>query len=60
MTAWYALRNVGRLHERERILVHAGAGGVGMAAIQIALHLGAEIIATAGSPRKRALLKTLE
>jgi acyl transferase domain-containing protein/NADPH:quinone reductase-like Zn-dependent oxidoreductase/SAM-dependent methyltransferase/acyl carrier protein len=59
MTAWHALRNVARLREGERILVHAGAGGVGMAAIQIALHLGAEIIATAGSPSKRALLKTL-
>lgn len=59
MTAWHALRNVGRLRERERVLVHAGAGGVGMAAIQIALHLGAEVIATAGSPSKRALLKTL-
>ena len=59
MTAWYALRNVGRLREGERVLVHAGAGGVGMAAIQIALHLGAEVIATAGSPSKRALLKTL-
>jgi NADPH:quinone reductase-like Zn-dependent oxidoreductase/SAM-dependent methyltransferase/acyl carrier protein len=59
MTAWYALRNVGRLREGERVLVHAGAGGVGMAAIQIALHLGADVIATAGSPGKRALLKTL-
>jgi NADPH:quinone reductase-like Zn-dependent oxidoreductase/SAM-dependent methyltransferase/acyl carrier protein len=59
MTAWHALRNVARLREGERVLVHAGAGGVGMAAIQIALHLGAEIIATAGSPSKRALLKTL-
>jgi len=59
MTAWYALRNAGRLREGERVLVHAGAGGVGMAAIQIALHLGAEVIATAGSPSKRALLKTL-
>jgi acyl transferase domain-containing protein/acyl carrier protein len=59
MTAWYSLRNVARLRERERILVHAGAGGVGMAAIQIAHHLGADVIATAGSPSKRALLKTL-
>ncbi len=59
MTAWYALRNVGRLRQGERVLVHAGAGGVGMAAIQIALHLGADVIATAGSPSKRALLKTL-
>jgi NADPH:quinone reductase-like Zn-dependent oxidoreductase/SAM-dependent methyltransferase/acyl carrier protein len=59
MTAWHALRNVGRLRGRERVLVHAGAGGVGMAAIQMALYLGAEVIATAGSPSKRALLKTL-
>ncbi len=34
MTSWYALRNVGRLQKGERVLVHAGAGGVGMAAIQ--------------------------
>jgi NADPH:quinone reductase-like Zn-dependent oxidoreductase/acyl carrier protein len=59
MTSWHSLRNVARLRKGERILVHAGAGGVGMAAIQIAHHLGAEVIATAGSPSKRALLKTL-
>jgi acyl transferase domain-containing protein/NADPH:quinone reductase-like Zn-dependent oxidoreductase/NAD(P)-dependent dehydrogenase (short-subunit alcohol dehydrogenase family)/SAM-dependent methyltransferase/acyl carrier protein len=59
MTAWHALRNVARMRKGERILVHAGAGGVGMAAIQIALHLGAEIFATAGSPAKRSLLETL-
>ncbi len=59
MTAWYALNNVARMKAGESILVHAGAGGVGMAAIQIAHHLGAEVIASAGSPTKRALLKTL-
>ena len=59
MTAWHALQNVARLRNGERVLVHAGAGGVGMAAIQIALHLGADVIASAGSPSKRALLKTL-
>ncbi len=59
MTAWHALHKVARLRRGERILVHAGAGGVGMAAIQIAQHLGAEVIASAGSPSKRALLKTL-
>jgi NADPH:quinone reductase-like Zn-dependent oxidoreductase/SAM-dependent methyltransferase/acyl carrier protein len=59
MTAWHALQNVARMRRGERILVHAGAGGVGMAAIQIAQFLGAEIIATAGSPAKRALLETL-
>jgi acyl transferase domain-containing protein/acyl carrier protein len=59
MTAWHALKNVARMRAGDKILVHAGAGGVGMAAIQIALHLGAEVFATAGSPSKRALLQTL-
>jgi acyl transferase domain-containing protein/NADPH:quinone reductase-like Zn-dependent oxidoreductase/NAD(P)-dependent dehydrogenase (short-subunit alcohol dehydrogenase family)/acyl carrier protein len=59
MTAWHALETVARLRAGERILVHAGAGGVGMAAIQIANYLGADVIATAGSPTKRALIGTL-
>jgi len=59
MTSWHALRNVARMRKGERILVHAGAGGVGMAAIQIAHHLGAEVIATAGNATKRSLLETL-
>jgi NADPH:quinone reductase-like Zn-dependent oxidoreductase/NAD(P)-dependent dehydrogenase (short-subunit alcohol dehydrogenase family)/acyl carrier protein/SAM-dependent methyltransferase len=59
MTAWHALKNVARLRKGECVLVHAGAGGVGMAAIQIAQYLGAEVIASAGSPTKRALLQTL-
>jgi acyl transferase domain-containing protein/NADPH:quinone reductase-like Zn-dependent oxidoreductase/SAM-dependent methyltransferase/acyl carrier protein len=59
MTAWHALKNVARLRKGERVLIHAGAGGVGMAAIQIAHHLGAEVIASAGSLTKRALLQTL-
>ncbi|MFL6528502.1 MAG: SDR family NAD(P)-dependent oxidoreductase [Chthoniobacterales bacterium] len=59
MTSWHALKNVARVRKGERVLIHAGAGGVGMAAIQIAHHLGAEVIASAGSPVKRALLTTL-
>jgi len=59
MTAWFALVNVARMMAGETILVHAGAGGVGMAAIQIAKHLGMKVIASAGSPAKRALLETL-
>lgn len=59
MTSWHALKTVANLQPGERILVHAGAGGVGMAAIQIAHHLGAEVIASAGSPAKRALLHVL-
>ena len=55
MTSWHALKTVAQLKAGERILIHAGAGGVGMAAIQIAHHLGAEVIASAGSPAKRAV-----
>jgi NADPH:quinone reductase-like Zn-dependent oxidoreductase/acyl carrier protein len=59
MTAWHALKNVARLRAGDKVLVHAGAGGVGMASIQIAKYLGAQVIASAGSPAKRALLTTL-
>ena len=55
-TAWYALHHVARLRRGERVLIHSAAGGTGLAALQVALHLGAEVLATAGSPRKRALL----
>ena len=59
MTAWHALKEAARIRRGETVLVHAGAGGVGMAAIQIAHHFGASVIASAGSPAKRKLLKTL-
>jgi NADPH:quinone reductase-like Zn-dependent oxidoreductase/acyl carrier protein len=48
-----------QLKRGERVLIHAAAGGVGIAAIQIARAVGAEIFATAGSPRKREYLKSL-
>ncbi len=59
LTAEYALRHLSRVLPGERVLIHAGAGGVGIAAIQLARQLGAEVFATAGSPRKRALLHRL-
>jgi NADPH:quinone reductase-like Zn-dependent oxidoreductase/acyl transferase domain-containing protein/thioesterase domain-containing protein len=59
MTAWYALHHVGRLRAGEKILIHSASGGVGLAAIQVARSLGAEIFATAGSSEKRAFLKSL-
>src|SRR5262249_7371908 len=43
----------------ERVLIHAAAGGVGLAAVQLAQRAGAEIFATAGSPAKRAYLASL-
>lgn len=59
MTAYYALIELGRLSKGERILIHAAAGGVGIAAIQIAQMIGAEIFATAGSLEKREFLHSL-
>ncbi|MFD4688591.1 SDR family NAD(P)-dependent oxidoreductase, partial [Streptomyces sp. NPDC058461] len=47
LTAYYALTDLGALRAGERILVHAAAGGVGMAAVQLARHLGAEVFGTA-------------
>ncbi|WP_047257532.1 type I polyketide synthase [Chromobacterium subtsugae] len=55
-TAWIALRHAANLKRGERILIHSAAGGVGMAAMQIALYLGAEVWVTAGSEEKRELL----
>ena len=56
MTAHHALLTRGGILEGETVLIHAGAGGVGMAAIQVAQHAGAVVLATAGSDRKRAAL----
>jgi acyl transferase domain-containing protein/acyl carrier protein len=58
LTAWYAFRDLAALQAGERVLIHAGAGGVGMAAIQLARHIGAEVFATA-SPGKWDTLRGL-
>jgi polyketide synthase 12 len=58
MTAYYGLCDLASLSAGQRVLVHAGAGGVGMAAIQMARHLGAEVYATA-SPAKWDVLRDL-
>lgn len=59
MTAAHALRDLAGLRPDERVLIHAAAGGVGLAAVQIAQRLGAEVFATAGSDAKRAYLESL-
>ena len=48
-----------QLQRGERVLIHAAAGGVGLAAIQIAQQIGAEVFATAGSDPKRDFLRSL-
>ncbi|MGZ8226063.1 MAG: SDR family NAD(P)-dependent oxidoreductase [Methylococcaceae bacterium] len=58
-TVYYALHYQARLQPGEKILIHGAAGGVGIAAIQIARWLGAEIYATVGSDEKRDFLRLL-
>jgi phthiocerol/phenolphthiocerol synthesis type-I polyketide synthase C len=59
VTAWYALHHVARLRSGERVLIHGAAGGVGLAALQVARLLGAEVYATVGSEEKRDFLRLL-
>ncbi|MES5100722.1 SDR family NAD(P)-dependent oxidoreductase [Agrobacterium sp. BA1120] len=59
LTAYYALVDLGRLRAGETVLIHGAAGGVGLAALQIAKLTGATVIATAGTDEKRNLVKTL-
>lgn len=53
-TAYHALLQRGRMQAGEWVLVHGAAGGIGIAAIQVAKAFGARVIATAGSEEKRA------
>lgn len=56
LTAYYALHVLGNIQPGDRVLIHAAAGGVGLAAVQIAQRAGAEVFATAGSSEKREFL----
>ena len=57
LTAHFALHEVGRMRRGERLLIHAAAGGVGQAAVQLAQRAGVEIFATAGTPREAGIFK---
>lgn len=56
VTAWHALCDIARIQRGESVLIHAGAGGTGQAAIQIAKYVGADIYVTVGSDDKKKLL----
>jgi acyl transferase domain-containing protein/NADPH:quinone reductase-like Zn-dependent oxidoreductase/acyl carrier protein len=58
-TVYYALKHLADVQPGERVLIHGAAGGVGIAAIQVARYLGAEIFATAGSDEKRDFVHML-
>ncbi|CAB3365146.1 Hypothetical predicted protein [Cloeon dipterum] len=55
-TSYYALVVRGRMQPGETVLIHAGTGGVGQAAISIAISMGCKVFTTVGSPEKRQFL----
>ena len=57
VTAYHSLVELARLTKGERVLIHSGASGTGLAAVEIALWLGAEVWATAGTEQKRQFLR---
>lgn len=59
LTAYYAMVQLGHIERGETILIHGAAGGVGLAALQIAKLKGATVIATAGTVEKRRFLEAL-
>lgn len=59
ITAYYTLEHLGKIRSGDRVLIHAAAGGVGQAAVQLAQRAGAEIFATAGSEEKREYLRSM-
>ena len=58
-TAWYGLQDLARIRAGDKVLIHSATGGVGQAAIAIARAAGAEIYATAGSEKRRQLLRDM-
>lgn len=59
MTAWVALEEMGRVRAGDRVLIPSAAGGVGVAALQIAKRRGAHCTALVGSEQKRAAVEAL-
>ena len=57
MQAYYAMKLSGRMEKGESILIHAGSGGVGQAAIQLALFEGCTVYTTVGTQEKRDFIK---
>ncbi|KAF9794029.1 hypothetical protein SFRURICE_010512 [Spodoptera frugiperda] len=58
-TVYYAMVMFGEMQRGESILIHAGSGGVGQAAINVALYYGCEVFTTVGTAEKRAFIKKL-
>ena len=54
---YYALTLSGRMKKGDSVLIHAGSGGVGQAAINVCLHAGCTVYTTVGTPEKREFIK---
>ncbi len=59
LTAYFGLHHLAAMKAGDRVLIHAAAGGVGLAAVQLAQQAGAEVFATAGSSEKQDLLRSM-
>jgi NADPH:quinone reductase-like Zn-dependent oxidoreductase len=57
MSAYHGIIRLANIRRGEKLLVHAAAGGVGLATVQLAAHLGAEVFGTAGTPEKVELAR---
>ena len=57
LSAYHGVVRLANTRKGERLLIHAGAGGVGLAVIQLGKHIGAEVFATVGSPEKMELAR---
>jgi len=57
-TVYYALVVRGRMRAGESLLVHSGSGGVGQAAINVALHMGCTVFVTVGTPEKKQFIRS--
>ncbi|KAJ8319449.1 hypothetical protein KUTeg_004540 [Tegillarca granosa] len=58
-TAYYALVVRGQIRKGDKVLIHSGSGGVGQAAISLALHYGCEVFTTVGSKEKKNYLQSI-
>lgn len=59
LTCYYSLHHLARIRKGDRVLIHSAAGGIGLAAVQLAKLAGAEIYATCGTDEKREYLRGL-